>query len=72
MGIPLPSSGHIYDKVVTGRFDLNRFTNIKIEGHFMDGYGVSGGYPDGFYTSDNPLGLKPATNAFVLKVGFNF
>jgi hypothetical protein len=68
----LPPSGHTYDKVVTGRFDLNRFTNIKLEGHFMDGYGVPGGYPDGFYASDNPLGLKPATNAFVLKVGFNF
>lgn len=71
-GSPLPPSGHTDDKVVTGRFDLNRFTNIKLEGHFMDGYGDPGAYPDGFYTSDNPLGLKPGTNALVLKVGFNF
>jgi hypothetical protein len=77
---PKASTGHIYDKVITGRFDLNRFTNIKVEGHFMDGFGLPGGYPSGFYTADNasvPPGatngdLKPNTNAFILKVGFNF
>jgi hypothetical protein len=64
--------GHTYDTVVTGRFDLNRFTNLKAEGHFMSGVGVPGQYPDGFYSAVNPLGLKPDTNAFVLKAGFNF
>jgi hypothetical protein len=47
----LPAN-HDYDKVITGRVDLNRFWNVKIEGHFMDGYG-SGPYPNGFYASQS-------------------
>jgi hypothetical protein len=62
---------HIYDKVVTGRIDLNRFWNVKVEGHFMDGYGDST-YPDGFYSQLNPTGFKPNTNALVVKTGFSF
>jgi hypothetical protein len=65
-------SGHIYDKVVTGRIDLNRFLNVKVEGHFMDGYGTPEIYPSGFYEVDNPQGLKPYTNALVVRTGFNF
>ncbi|MFZ1009297.1 MAG: hypothetical protein WAN65_20820, partial [Candidatus Sulfotelmatobacter sp.] len=44
VGIPnqtdtsLPQN-HVYDKVITGRVDLNKFWNVKVEGHFMDGYG---------------------------------
>jgi len=57
---------------VTARVDLNRFVNVKLEGHFMDGYGVPGLYPSGFYAVDNPEGLKNNTNAFVLRTGFNF
>jgi hypothetical protein len=72
-GVPLtPSTGHTYDKVVSGRFDLNRFVNIKVEGHFMNGIGLPGFYPDGFYNAVNPQGLKPNTNALVVKTGFNF
>jgi hypothetical protein len=71
-GVGPATTGHTYDKVVTGRFDLNRFLNIKVEGHFMDGYGVPADYPAGFYTVDNPQGLVPTTNAFVLKTGFDF
>lgn len=67
-----PTSGHIYDRVVTGRFDLNRFFNLKLEGHFMDGYGVPNQYPSGFYDQVNPNGLRPSTNALVVKTGFNF
>lgn len=63
--------GHIYDKVVTGRLDLNKFWNVKIEGHFMDGYGDSS-YPNGFYFQVNPQGFKPNTNALVLKTSVNF
>jgi hypothetical protein len=66
------TSGHIFDTAIDGRFDLNRFVNIKVEGHFMDGVGVPGQYPSGFYSSDNPQGLKPTTNALILNVGFNF
>jgi len=58
--------------VVSARFHLNRFMNFKLEGHFMDGYGLPDDYPNGFYTSDNPQGLKPNTNALVLKTSLNF
>jgi hypothetical protein len=66
----LPAN-HVYDKVITGRVDLNRFWNVKVEGHFMDGYGDSL-YPDGFYPQQNSQGFKPNTNALVVKTSFNF
>src|ERR1051326_4981395 len=62
---------HIYDKVVAVRWDMNRFAYLKVEGHFMDGYGI-GPYPDGFYPQQNPAGFKPRTNALVVKTGFHF
>jgi hypothetical protein len=69
----LPSgTGHDYDKVITVRFDPNRFTNIKVEGHFMDGYGLPDQYPNGFYAANNPQGFKPNTNALVIKAGVHF
>jgi hypothetical protein len=67
-GLP---NNHIYDKVVTARIDLNRLWNVKVEDHFMNGYG-SGPYPNGFYTQVNPQGFKPNTNALVVKTGINF
>jgi hypothetical protein len=66
----LPAN-HDYDKVITGRVDLNRFWNLKIEGHFMNGYG-SGPYPNGFYTQLNPQGFRPNTNALVVRTSVNF
>jgi hypothetical protein len=66
----LPAN-HVYDKVITGRVDLKRFWNVKVEGHFMNGYGASI-YPDGFYPQVNPQGFKPNTDALVLKTGINF
>ncbi len=66
----LPAN-HIYDKVVTGRIDLNKFWNVKIEGHFMNGYGSST-YPDGFYPQVNPQGFNPNTKALVVKTGVGF
>ena len=66
----LPAN-HDYDKVVTGRVDLNKFWNVKVEGHFMNGYG-SGPYPNGFYTQVNASGFAPNTNALVLKTSLNF
>lgn len=62
---------HIYDKAITGRFDLNRWWDIKVEGHFMDGNGNSV-YPDGFYPQVNPQGLQDNTKALVIKTGINF
>lgn len=76
VGIPnqtdtsLPQN-HIYDKVITGRVDLNKFWNVKVEGHFMDGYG-SGSYPSGFYAQVNSQGFRPNTNALVIKTALNF
>ena len=62
---------HIYDKVVAARWDVNRYVYLKVEGHFMDGYGI-GPYPDGFYPQQNPAGFKPSTKALVVKTGFHF
>jgi hypothetical protein len=77
IGFPLADvepagTGHLNDKVVTGRIDLNRFFSLKIEGHFMDGVGLPNDYPDGFYFGNNPQGLKPDTEALVVKGSFNF
>ncbi len=62
---------HVYDKVVAARVDLNRYLYVKIEGHFMDGYGI-GPFPNGFYPQQNPKGFAPNTNALVVKTGFHF
>jgi hypothetical protein len=62
---------HVYDKVIAMHSDLNRFVFVKIEGHFMNGYGI-GPYPDGFYPQQNPQGFKNDTNAIVVKSGFHF
>jgi hypothetical protein len=77
VGFPLADvepagTGHDYDKVVTGRVDINRFFSLKIEGHFMDGVGLPTDYPNGIYLTNNKLGLKPDTKALVVKGGFNF
>jgi len=63
---------HLYDKVVTARVDLNSHWNVKVEGHFMDGYGAPTMYPVGFYTPDNPQGLKPQTRFLLIRTGWNF
>jgi hypothetical protein len=66
-----PPGQHDYDKVVTGRFDINRYLYFKVEGHFMNGYGGTD-YPNGFYTQENPNGFQPNTRALVLKTGVSF
>jgi hypothetical protein len=62
---------HLYDKVVTARVDLTKYWNVKVEGHFMDGWGGSQ-YPDGFYQRDNPNGIAPKTNMLLVRTGWNF
>ncbi len=69
---PIAQDGHEIDRVVAGRFDLNRFINVKVEAHFIAGYGLPGYYPDGFYVIDNPRGMTPNTKALVVRSGFNF
>jgi hypothetical protein len=75
IGVPVaplpPGSDHDYDKVVTGNFALNRFTTLKIEGHFMSGFGAEP-YPNGFYTTVNQDGFQLKTNALVMRSSFSF
>jgi hypothetical protein len=63
---------HETDRVITGRFDINRFLNVKVEGHFIDGYGtLTSSLARGFYLRDNP---EPSerTNMLVIRAGVNF
>jgi hypothetical protein len=66
----LPAN-HIYDKVITARLELKRYWNLKVEGHFMNGFAL-GSYPEGFYPQVNTHGFQPETNALVIETGFNF
>lgn len=62
---------HVYDKVVTARFDLHTHWNVKVEGHFMDGYGGMV-IPVGFFAQENPQGLQRKTNLLLVRMGWNF
>lgn len=62
---------HVYDKVIAAHMDLNRFIYVKLEGHFINGYGL-GTFPNGFYPQQNLQGFKSDTNALVVKTGFHF
>ena len=66
----LPAN-HIYDKVISAQVNVKTFWNVKVEGHFMNGFGNST-YPDGFYPHVNPNGFKTNTNALVIKTGIYF
>ena len=65
------ASNHIYDEVGTARYDFNRFWDVKVEGHFMDGYGDIYS-AQGFYSQWNAAGLKPRTDMLVLRTSVNF
>ena len=67
---PSPGATHIFDQAVTARFDLKKYWHVKIEGHFMDGYGDTYS-AHGFYPASNPLGLRPRTNMLIIRTGFN-
>ena len=62
---------HIFDQVVTARFDLSTFMDLKVEGHFMDGAVTSNITNRGFYAADNPSGIAPTTRLFVMRLGFH-
>lgn len=65
------ASNHIFDQTVTARFDITRSWNVKVEEHFMNGYGdVYSAH--GFYTRSNLDGLKPKTDMLVIRTGWNF
>ena len=65
------ASNHIYDEVGTARYDVNSHWEVKVEGHFMDGYGDIYS-AQGFYSRSNTQGLKPKTNMLVLRTSYNF
>jgi hypothetical protein len=70
----LPSSNqnnHIFDKAISARVDVNRFWNIKVEGHFLDGTGNLT-LARGFYRRSNPSGFQPKTRMLVIRTGLNF
>jgi len=62
------ASNHIFDQTIAARFEVTKWMNVKIEEHFINGYGDT--YSQhGFYSPDNP-GLKPSTALFVIRAGF--
>jgi hypothetical protein len=66
-----PNANHIFDQVATARFDLKKWWNVKLEGHFIDGYGDL--YSShGFYLRSNPAGTKPSMDMLVLRTAFTF
>jgi len=56
---------------VTARVDLNKYWNVKVEGHFIDGYGSPFSFRS-FYPSTNPQGMKDRTNLLVIRTGVAF
>jgi len=75
--LPMPADPsspdrHQFDKVVTARVDLNKHWNVKVEGHFLDGTGGLFAAPLGFYTQDNPQGVRPKTNLLIVRTGWTY
>jgi hypothetical protein len=69
--VAVANAQHIYDPVVTARVDLTKFWVVKVEGHFMDGYGdIYSSH--GFYPASNPNGLKPRTNLVLVQTSWYF
>ncbi|HTF65006.1 MAG TPA: hypothetical protein VK638_20195 [Edaphobacter sp.] len=64
-------NNHIFDKVATVRLDFNNHLTLKVEGHFMDGYGARDSIC-GFYLQDNSQGFKRKTSMLVIRLGYNF
>lgn len=69
--LPFNPNNGIRGPVATVRFDINKYWNVKAEGHFMDGHGavVSSRM---FYLSANPNGLQKRTNLFLVRSAFSF
>jgi hypothetical protein len=67
-GLP---ANHISGPVVTTRLDLSKYVSVKVEGHFMDGYGSTTS-PHGYYLRDNPAGLANTTNMLVVRTAVSF
>lgn len=66
-----PPTNHMYDTVAAAKIELTAHWDLKIEEHFMDGYGLPYSFR-GFYMQENATGLKPKTDMFVIRTGWNF
>jgi hypothetical protein len=66
----LPTN-HISGPVLTTRFDLTKYVSLKVEGHFVDGYGNPTS-PHGFYLRDNTTGLADSTKMLVVRTAVSF
>ena len=66
-----PNSSHINDNTATVRFDLMSHWDLKIEEHFIRGYGTTYS-AHGFYSTQNPEGFKPNTDLLVVRTGWSF
>jgi len=58
------------ETVVTARIDLTSWWNLKVEGHFVGGFGDTT-YPHGFYRRVNQT-FTNSTDMLVIRTGFNF
>ncbi|MFM2125451.1 MAG: hypothetical protein RL328_1902 [Acidobacteriota bacterium] len=66
-----PGANHVDDTTVALRLDPKPYWNVKVEDHFIDGFGnpVSA---RGFYPRYHPQGMNPKTNLLVLRTGWVF
>jgi hypothetical protein len=66
------ASNHTSDVAAAARIDINRFWHVKIEGHFVDGYGsLNNSFTRGFYRRDNTAPTEK-TRMVVVRTGINF
>ena len=56
---------------MSARFDVSRFLDFKIEGHFIDGAMINSALDRGFYAAANPNGLQPNMKMLVLRLGYH-
>jgi hypothetical protein len=66
------TANHLFDQTVTGRIDLTRHWDLKVEGHFMDGAPTGSLDLRGFYPIVNPGGIAPTTKMLVIRTGWAF
>jgi hypothetical protein len=66
------ATNHTSDVAATVRVELTRFWHLKVEGHWVDGYGsLSNSFTRGFYRRDNSTPSEH-TNMVVIRTGINF
>ena len=66
-----PPTNHMFDTVAAAKINLVGQWDLKVEEHFMDGYGTPYSFR-GFYPQQNPVGFRPKTDMLVIRTGWNF